>query len=690
MIHWFTIDKPKSVAFDTETTGLHIIKDKPFLIQLGWNHKVFTFEPTEELMQAFFRICSSVKWVFGANIGFDCHMLANLGYRAEVEKMNNLCDVQAIARLVLEAKSVRDGGEKLALTSLGVNYIHPYAVNSEKMVKAGLKKLNDERVAVLAAALRQFPIENQFTPTGRQQYWGKGAIEKFMKNITNDIDDLPEGVRDVWLDWLEEYPEPNYSHIDRDLMIQYAGEDVATTLMLAELFMPTVIQREQMPILQLERDCLLPTFRMERVGLKVDLEYLEVSRIRMKNYIAEKRKELWEICGEEITVNQSVRIMQIYDEKFNIGLDSSDKKEMLLIQKNFTGQPKRLAELISNLRSAEKWYQTYIVGLQKNAEYDGRGYTQINLNGAVSGRMSSNFQQFPRGPFITLEGEELYHPRQAFIADRELVFGDYSQVELRIQAHYTILTTGGDMNLCRAYMPFRCYHYKTREEFDFRSLEGRNRWDEKQENGESAWLTEKHDPWTPTDLHSMTASKAYPEVPMDSPEFRKPNGPRDKGKTTNFAANYGASALALVESLGISWEEAEKLINGYNEAFPGVIAYQQAIQQAHSSKGYVRNHFGRRYYLKDSRYAYRLANYVVQGSAADILKIVIIQIDKLLQNYKTRMVLPVHDELVFSMEEGEDFLVDEIQRIMIDAFSWCTVPVSVGIDSTKTSWRAAE
>lgn len=681
----------KCVAFDTETTGLHIIQDLPFLVQIGWNRVVYTFYPTAPMMDTFFRICSSVKWVFGHNVIYDAHMLTNIGYRTQVEKMTNLCDTQAIMRLAVEAKSARDGGDNLKLKDLGVKYIHPYASNSESLIKEDLKRLNDERIKVLTAALKQFPLEGQFTPTGRQKYWGKKAIEDFIKDITNTIDDLPTEIREIWDEWQAEYPEPNYSHIDRELMLQYAGEDVATTLMLAEHGMEVVKKRNQLKILQLERDCLLPKYRMERQGMATRRDYLEESRLKMRDYILRLRKDLQELCGEKVTVNQHVRIKDLFNELFNIMLESGDKTAMLQVRNNFEGKPKQLATLVSKLRTAEKWYSTYIVRVLKHSSYDGRSYTQINLNGAVSGRMSSDFQQFPRDPFFTLEGEELFNPRNAFQVDGgeypELVFIDYSQIELRSQAHYTLLTTGGDLNLCRAYMPFRCTHKNTGETYDYRTAEQRDRWLERDAEGNSLWLTEDGKAWVPTDLHTMTAMKAYPHVQVDSDEFQEQCRP--KGKTTNFASNYGAGPGALVKSLGITWEEAETLINGYNMAFPGVIAYQEKITLRHSQRGYVENHYGRRYYLKNNREAYKLANYVVQGTCADALKKAIIEMDKFLQGKKTKMVLPVHDEQIFSVHVSEKGIENELREIMIKAFDWCLVPVNVGIDTTTTTWGAA-
>jgi DNA polymerase-1 len=140
----------------------------------------------------------------------------------------------------------------------------------------------------------------------------------------------------------------------------------------------------------------------------------------------------------------------------------------------------------------------------------------------------------------------------------------------------------------------------------------------------------------------MTAHKAFPEVPMDHPDFKKVYRP--KGKTTNFAANYGASPKALIGQ-GFSPEDAKRLIDGYNQAFPGVIQYQKKIIKAHALKGYVHNHFGRRYYLSDVNKAYTLANYVVQGSCADALKKAIIELDEFLADKQTNMVIPIHDKI---------------------------------------------
>ena len=186
----------------------------------------------------------------------------------------------------------------------------------------------------------------------------------------------------------------------------------------------------------------------------------------------------------------------------------------------------------------------------------------------------------------------------------------------------------------------------------------------------------------------MTAHKAYPEIPMDSEDFKK--NYRPKGKTTNFASNYGGGPGALVDVLGITWEEAEKLVNGYNEAFPGVIEYQKQIVKAHELKGYVHNYYGRRYYLQESRQAYKLANYVVQGTCADALKQAIIQLDAYLADKKSKMVIPIHDEISYDIYKGEEWIIPELLQIMQNAFSWALVPVTAGVETTYTNWKEKE
>ena len=686
----------KSVGFDTEADDLHIIKGRPFLFQIGWNREVYMFEPTQPFMQVVFEIFRSVKWIFAHNIKYDLNMICNLGYEREVQAITGWCDTMAVMRLSLEAKSPRDGGDKLGLKELGVKYIHPYANNSEQKIKAALKELNDSRVKVLTAALKQFDKAGAYTATGRQKKWGKADIEDFLKDPTTELEDLPPNIREVWEVWQEEYPEPNYSHIPMDIMYQYAGEDIATMMMLVEQAFPILKTREQMDTLQRERNLIVPALMMEREGLLADGTYLEESRIKVRDYIRRCRNELEKLSGWPITVNQHAKIKDLFDKKWDIVLDSSDKTAMSQLIANHSGEPQRFAQLINALRTAEKWYSTYIRRVQNMAAYDGRAYTQINLSGAISGRMSSDFQQFSRDVLKDIDtGEVLFNPRRSFKVggtdekgSYQMIYIDYDQIELVTQSHYCLMLKAEGTNLIRAYMPYKCHHYLTGEEYDYRTDAGRARWNECDADGKTVWRTENGELWVRTDLHTLTASSAFPDADTSTVEFKKKLRPL--GKKTNFASNYGGTEAALagdvVEGMVITWEIAQKLVEGYNAAFPEVKYYQTMIQKGHAAKGYVTNIMGRRYYLQNNRDAYKLANAIVQGSCADAFKEAIIELFEYLKDKKSKMVLPVHDEQSFKVYDDEAWIIPHLQEIMQRAFKWCLVPVTAGVEASRTYW----
>lgn len=271
-----------------------------------------------------------------------------------------------------------------------------------------------------------------------------------------------------------------------------------------------------------------------------------------------------------------------------------------------------------------------------------------------------------------------------------MYFLDFSQVELRMQSHYT-LAFGGDVNLCRAYAPFKCVHYRTGEIYDYKDEQERKRWDEKQEDGKSsAWLIpETKEPWVETDVHSATTINALTIMGIDhtklSPkEFKKW---RSKGKMTNFLRNYGGSARACAEQLEVTLEEATALVNGYTKAFPLVITYQNKVIEQMQRKGYCINMSGRRYYVANSDKHYKVTNYLIQGSCADDLKKKMIQINTFLteNKYKTRMLLCVHDELIFEVYDGEEFIIPKIKEIMEHAPD-VMIPIIAEVEKSNTCW----
>jgi DNA polymerase-1 len=747
MIKLFQEDKPLTGGSDTETTGLHIKKDKPFLIQFGWLvpkqefGRVFTFYPTPENMKLFFELASKLKYFVFHNAKFDLNMITNIGYGKQVQSMTNLCDSTTVARLSIEAIPAREGGDSLELKKLGAKYIHPDATRSEAIIKDELKKLKAEGVKVLTAALKQFDhpddmeykvfrkdTGNKTTSTFAKENpndvewklvpskWNKKRIEDWMKDPTLDVDLLPDDVREVWVDWQEEYPEPTYEDVDRDIMIKYGAEDIITMLEFFKHAFPFILKRKQLSVLEMESKCILPMYRMERVGLKADMKYLEESKARMKAYITQLRNEMYEIVTEKITVNQHPTIKRVFKDKWGIELESDDATAMSDIMEEHEGQPKRLAELIKTLRSLEKWYSTYVKRTIQNASYDGKVYTQINSAGAVSGRMSSDLQQNPKDAIFDLEGNELFHPRKAFVVDTDTfelnAYIDYSQVELRVSADYTIKVSGGDVNLCRAYIPFRCKHYKTGEIFNIRK--DKDRWGEMQPSLiKSAWLVpETNEPWTPTDMHSETTHNALVilgyrcdkkyeqyEHPQEGAfgkviskdKFKSLRG--KLGKRFNFSKTYGVGLKTAMKNLKVTEEVALALIKGYEAAFPGLITYQKAIEKAHAQKGYVFNAYGMRYYMQDTRKSYKLANHVIQGSCASAFKMALIALDDyiLKNNLQSKLILPVHDEQIFGIVRGEKHIIPKLIEIMQSVFlSWCLIPIISEPEVSYTNWATKE
>lgn len=152
--------------------------------------------------------------------------------------------------------------------------------------------------------------------------------------------------------------------------------------------------------------------------------------------------------------------------------------------------------------------------------------------------------------------------------------------------------------------------------------------------------------------------------------------------------NYGCGAKTLAENLSIDLETATKLSDAYNNAYPGVIKYQQKVQAELALKGYVTNLYGRKYYIENSTNYYKGNNYVIQGTGADALKEVEIKICEYLKDKKSRFILPIHDELALEIAPGEEDTVPkkvkELMESVGDVIKWC--PMVAEVEMTDTNW----
>ena len=655
-------ENPAYITFDTETDGLHIKKARPFLAAVAWDGKVFVFEASRNNLAHLSNWSKLVRRIFAHNAVYDAHMVANV-LNEEFVSHIKWGDTMCLARLSFEAISARDGGDSLALKHISKKYIDPHADKYEKGVKSWLKAKEASDKKILIAMLK-----------------GVGWSLKRVQNALDGAEELPSETLEVLNNWNKIYPKPTYKDVPQEIMIPYLAVDVILTNILVRKALPVVVEREQQTTMTREFNLLPVVFKMERQGIKVDREYLKQANYKLEQYIQDLKVLSHKLAGVEFNVGQHKLIKQIYAERLGIEPESTDKQ--FLIKQGREGD--ELAQVISKLRRLEKWKETYIERILEASEYDGRFYTGMNQFNPISGRFSGDAQQFPKDRIVNEDGEEIFHPRKAFITTQDyMYFIDFSQIELRVQAHYTI-PFGGDLNLCRAYMPFKCTDHKTNELFSDLST-----WNRKQKDGTSAWIMEDGSAWTPTDVHGATAKKALQamNIDVDSLDEKQFKKWRNIGKSFNFMRNYGGGDAKAAQVLEIELEQAKAMNRGYTEAFPLVVQYQRWVDSVMEKQGFIQNLYGRRYYINNSNRFYKCANYMIQGSCADMLKEKMILIDKyILDNkLKMRMVLCVHDELIFDIPNGEEHHINTIREMMEYAPN-ISVPIVAEVERTTTTW----
>ena len=480
--------KPRFGAVDTETSGLHIINDKPFVVQFGFldepNRRGFTFavdfEKTpsiaNEALSYWTETAKSLQIYLGHNIKYDLHMLKNIGYEY---KESNLSDTMFYIRYGHDALHPEEGGPPLGLKEYASRYIDPNAKLHEKLLDKEKSDKTKQYNNLLKVMLNR----------GSKRYTLKD-IKNLFDDCIFEASDLPDDIKEVYMEWkaslplylqhkvqsLVESDMIRYNDLNRENLIRYAHYDIIYTLEIFESLRHIVKNRKQEYAIKIENRCILPWYEMEEEGFKADKDYLENARINLKQYIKERREYFYELAGEKVGVAQQQAIKRILKDKYNLTVKSTGN-EALSILKNSTDNEdvKEFITVLQELRTLEKWYSAYIIRFQKELKFNDKLYTTINQVGAVSGRVTSDFQQFPKKPIKTIDGKELFHPRRIIKTDTAIVYLDYSQIELRFQALYTIIIGKPDFNMCRAYMPYKCIS-KEGIPFDYNNPEHIKNW----------------------------------------------------------------------------------------------------------------------------------------------------------------------------------------------------------------------
>lgn len=693
----FVLSNTKYFAYDTETTGLNFMKDKPFLIIFGFDKSVYYWNANfKEATYAMFKIVQSTdKMLFAHNAKYDYHMLHNIG--TPIPDNIELSDSITLFRLISDCD---DDFQSMRLEKLGEKYVDPDAKFAGHEIKKMLEHMKAERKKLVCTNYKALTGEKSF----------KDAWETF----SNRVRFITE-----YHECFDDYKDPTYydAYLEEpELVKQYAIDDVVIILEFLNNIGPLYAKKYwdyktnsiDTRTWKRENKLIRGIATMERNGFKVDVDYLIKSHYKVEKFKEMLYNKLFKLTGETWKVGQHAEIKKFFERKFNLNLEKSDKKAIQQLSHNNNKDIATIAKLIIKLRTVDKWLSTYIDGvLNKIIEVDGewRLYTSINNNGAISGRVSCDLQQMPKYAIYETDDDgdmlletsladddskELFHPRKFVIPSEgyKLYFIDYSQMELRIQANYTILVGHTDYNLCRAYMPYDCYtvveltHDKI--EFDYKNPEHiKHAYDWK-------WYNKDGSEWSPTDLHTKTTLTAFPEFAdkTDTKEFKKKW--RYLGKSTNFAKNYGCGAKTLASNLDIDLETATKLSDAYNSAYPGVIEYQKSVQAELNLKGFVTNLYGRRYYLEKSTNFYKGNNYVIQGTGADALKEVEIKICEYLKDKKSRFILPIHDELAIEVAPDEESYVPKAIKEMMESIGNTIkyVPMVAEVEATDTNWAS--
>lgn len=665
-----TLERINIFAFDTETNskidmskqsteGINILKDIPFVLTYGFEDRIYVADlennDLRKLNLKLFRVFAK-KAVFAIawNIKFDLHMLKNIGFEY---KYDNICDGMAIARLALPSKPQREGGPPMKLESLASQLLGRSSISSGIVLREELRKIWHRKLKYLHSQLSKYGFS-------------RADINRKVKDVTFDIDTLQPEVRDIWKEW-QENSYVTYRDVPRHILIEYAWNDTALILRMAPYLLGEVTDKEMLKILKKEMKLIKPLLHMERTGFKVDLDYVKDSKEKLITELITIRNKNTDILGIELTPNQHAEIKKNIKNVFNYDLKSTDKSKLEILMATDKTMPAPVKTYLQNnikARTLEKYITTYINGIISKVS-DGKVYAQFNSSGAVSGRFSSNFQQFPNNAIYSVSGKELFHPRRMFTIESDeypyMLFIDYSQIELRIQAEYThICTKGyGDINMLRAYIPFKCI----------------------EKDGKYYLKENPEKEWSPIDVHSQTTHTAFPELEIGSPEFMKM---RKIGKRVNFAIIYGAGLNKLIEMLmDLEPSVVTKLYNGFHKAFKDIKDYTADVKKDYGLQGYTTNLYGRRYYIDDSRDVFKLSNYRIQGSAADVMKNVIIKLYDYIvaNNLKTRLQATIHDEIIFQLHKDELHEIKNFKKIM-EHHPTRLVPLTVDLEISTTNW----
>lgn len=424
---------------------------------------------------------------------------------------------------------------------------------------------------------------------------------------------------------------------------EYAAEDADATLRIAQKLEPIVREQNLWELYEtVEKPLIEVLARMEKAGVVIDVPRLKHLSGEFAVRLNEIEKDVYELAGGQFNIASAPQLREIL----------YDRLKLPVLGKTPKGEPSTAAEILEELalvhplpklliehRQLSKLKSTYLDALPECVGHDGRVHASFNQTVAATGRLSSSDPNLQNIPVRTDQGRQI---RQAFVApgpEWVLLTADYSQIELRMLAHFC-----QDQGLIHAF-----------------------------ESGH--------------DIHNVVASQIF-----GVEESEVTDDQRRSAKTVNFGVIYGLSAFGLASRLGISQTEAADFIEAYFAKYPGIDQWMTTILEEAKTTGQVKTILGRRRPIqgiksttgRQRNLAERTAiNTVIQGSAADLIKMAMIRIDRelRLRNLQSRLILQIHDELVFEVPKDELSEVQQLVRDLMNTALELKVPVEVDIAS---------
>ncbi|MFI5001292.1 MAG: DNA polymerase I, partial [Reyranellales bacterium] len=442
-----------------------------------------------------------------------------------------------------------------------------------------------------------------------------------------------------------------FDKVPIDKARDYAAEDADVTLQLWAQFKPRIVAEHMVAMYEtIERPLIPVLLSMEQAGIKVDANQLRKLSADFEKRLAELEIELHKIAGREFNVASPKQLGEILFDEQKLPGGKRNKSGTwatdVQVLDDLAAQGHALPVKILEHRQLAKLKGTYTDALVRELDpKTGRIHTSYHMTGAATGRLASTDPNLQNIPVRTEEGRKI---RQAFIAEKgcQLLSADYSQIELRLLAHVADIPALKDA-FARG-----------------------------------------------DDIHAITASEMFgvPVKGMD-PQVRR------RAKAINFGIIYGISAFGLANQLGIGQQEAREYIAKYFQRYPGIADYMERTKEFARKHGYVQTPFGRKVHLKYINeknqgirsFSERAAiNAPLQGGAADIIKRAMIRLPPALASakLKAKMLLQVHDELLFEVPDKEIDKTKDVARKVMEGAAKLSVPLVVDT-GVGANWAAA-